>query len=174
MRNTFRLNFDFGRNVRGRGQTTIEKPVRPCRFQILRLNRTVYTIHRFLSYFRFFIIIGPDWRPIPGWTGRISRSCPVFKTMARTRDKKNRSFLLHLLLLRKYLVGKINVSILLNLSLEFFWVFHHPVVLDIQGYGYVRRFVSNEEVWIHTIYVRFVFNFNCVHMFEIIFLHAFQ
>ena len=65
---------------------------------------------------------------------------------SRTRDKKNRSFLLHLLLLRKYLVGKINVSILLNLSLEFFWVFHHPVVLDIQGYGYVRRFVSNEEV----------------------------
>ena len=81
VRNTFRLNFDFGRNVRGRGQTTIEKPVRPRRFLILRLNRTVYTIHRFLSYFRFFVIIGPDWRPVPGWTGRTGRSDPVFKTM---------------------------------------------------------------------------------------------
>ena len=29
----------------------------------------------------FFIITGPDLRPVPGWTGRTDRSGPVFNTM---------------------------------------------------------------------------------------------
>ena len=57
------------------------KSVQPYRFPILRLNRSVFTIYRFLDYFWFSVIIGPDWRPIPNWTGRIDRSGPVFKTM---------------------------------------------------------------------------------------------
>ena len=40
------------------------------------------TIYRFLDYFRFSSIIGPDWKPVPGWTGKTVRSGPVFKTMA--------------------------------------------------------------------------------------------
>ena len=82
--NTFRLNFDFGRNVRARGQTTTEKPIRPRRFPVLKLNWTVCTIYRFLSYFWFFVITGPDWRPVPGWIGWTGQSSPVFKTMGKS------------------------------------------------------------------------------------------
>ena len=56
------------------------KPVQPYRFPVLRLNRPVFTIYRFLGHFRFYTITEPDWRPVPGWTGRTGRSGPVFKT----------------------------------------------------------------------------------------------
>ena len=60
------------------------KLVQPYRFSILRLNRPVFTIYRFLYYFRFSAITGPDWRPIPGRIGQTGQSGPVFKTMVST------------------------------------------------------------------------------------------
>ena len=53
-------------------------------FRFLRLNRPVSGFPRLLDDFRFLVIIGPDWRPVPGWTGQIGQSGPVFKTMGRT------------------------------------------------------------------------------------------
>ena len=60
------------------------KLVQPYRFPVLWLNGPVFTIYRFLGYFRFYAITGPNWRPVLGWTGRTDRSGPIFKTMGRT------------------------------------------------------------------------------------------
>ena len=75
------IDRNYNVRERERGQTTTTKLGRPYRFSVLRLNRPVCTIYRFLSYFQFFAITGPNYRLVLGWTGRTSWSSPIFKTM---------------------------------------------------------------------------------------------
>ena len=76
-----------------------EPGVKPFFFLKFPVQPSVFT--RFLTgfrpVFRFLIgcwsvlgvLTGPDWLPVPGWTGRTGRSGPVFKTVLHSFALRN-------------------------------------------------------------------------------------
>ena len=68
------------------------------------------------SYFRFFIITGPDLMPVPGWT---SQSGPVFKTMQITYNFFFHQFPLdHSLLCFRWLIELVSYSVVVKSNVQ--------------------------------------------------------